>query len=420
MRVLLAEPEHESSDRYRTFIRRSQLEGMMADWLVEGEPYLACNAIALEPAESALLQHLTRVFSAVFARAGAAVAHDVAALVAMGFPWVAAELLAAEPIEPPIVGRFDFVRDADGRWWLLEFNADTPSGVREAIVVNRLVRATLPEAARLGAPNEGLADALVAAFSEALSGLPPQSALGLVTSANELEDLAQMAFTRDLLAGPLAELGVKVVLGDANNLRPSRKGVSLCGEPVAALYRYVPFETMLGTPPFALIHDAVAAGHLRLLNGLGGLLLQHKGLLAWLWAHRDDPALESDERRAIVEHLPPTWVIDGCPPNVRQRDLVAKQVFGREGEEVYFGEDMTPAAWAMLRDRHTYVVQQRVQIGELKALVPTSAAPIATIGYATVGCYAVRGRWAGYYTRFGDKIITSRAKWLATFVEASA
>jgi hypothetical protein len=41
-------------------------------------------------------------------------------------------------------------------------------------------------------------------------------------------------------------------------------------------------------------------------------------------------------------------------------------------------------------------------------------------GYATIGCYAVGGEWAGYYTRLGGKIITSRAKWIATFVEASA
>ena len=55
MRVVIAQPEREPGDLYRTFVRRSQLEGMMADWLVEGEPYLACNAIVLDQDESALL-----------------------------------------------------------------------------------------------------------------------------------------------------------------------------------------------------------------------------------------------------------------------------------------------------------------------------------------------------------------------------
>jgi glutathionylspermidine synthase len=177
---------------------------------------------------------------------------------------------------------------------------------------------------------------------------------------------------------------------------------------------------MFGTAPFALIYDAVQSGRLRLLNGLGGLLLQHKGLLAWLWEHRDDPALAIDERHAIDEHLPPTWDIDRCPPGERMEDLVAKQVFGREGEEVYFGEDMTPVAWETLRQRQTYVAQRRIHVGEIAAAVPTSLGPEVMKGHATVGCYAVGGEWAGYYTRMGGKIITSHAKWLATFVEATS
>jgi glutathionylspermidine synthase len=393
---------------------------MMADWLVDGEPYLAYNGIALDPNDDVVLRRLTRVFASAFTRAAQEVARDVAGLVEMGFPWIAAELVAAETILPPAVGRFDFVRDADGRWWLLEFNADTPSGIREAIAVNRLVGEMLPEAHALRTPSAGLADALAASFLTALDDLPPGSALGLLTSVNELEDLAQMAFTRDLLRDPLGARGIKVVLGDANNLRPARSGVSLCGEPLAALYRYVPFETMLGSAAFALIYDAVKFGRLRLINGLGGLLLQHKGLLGWLWAHRDDATLQAEERHTIARHLPPTWNIDDCPSEERRADLVAKQVFGREGEEVYFGEDVAADAWAMLRERHTYVVQRRIRVGQLQAAVPTSLGPAVMRGYATIGCYAVGGEWAGYYTRLGGKIITSRAKWIATFVEASA
>jgi hypothetical protein len=37
--------------------------------------------------------------------------------------------------------------------------------------------------------------------------------------------------------------------------------------------------------------------------------------------------------------------------------------------------------------------------------------------YPTVGCFAVQGRFAGFYTRFGDKITTAHSKWLATFAE---
>ncbi len=67
----------------------------------------------------------------------------------MGFPWVAAELLAAERPRMPLIGRFDFVQDSTGQWWLLEFNADTPSGIREGIVVRPLTERSDPQICRV-------------------------------------------------------------------------------------------------------------------------------------------------------------------------------------------------------------------------------------------------------------------------------
>jgi glutathionylspermidine synthase len=417
MRALLEPPAAPAADAYRCFVQQAQLRGLLADHLVQGEPYLALNAVVLQAAESELLGRLTETFSTAFLRAGARLARDVPALIEMGFPWIAAELLAAEPAAAPLVGRFDFLCDDAGHWWLLEFNADTPSGVREAIVADELAHASLSAAHGLGQPNRGLAPALVAAFESVAADLPPDRALGLVTSADELEDLAQMAFTQRLLAAPLGAHGVDVVLGDRDNLGRTRRGLTLCGRRLGALYRYVPFESLLGTPSFAAIYDAVASGRLRLLNGLFGLLLQHKGLLAWMWEHRADAMFTAAERAALQAHLPPTWGIDRYPCNVHPATLVAKQVFGREGEEVFFGEDTPPDVWDTLRHRRTYVAQQRIYSHELEATVASASGPQPLRGCPTVGAFAVQGRWAGYYTRFGGKITTSRAKWLATFVE---
>ena len=417
MRILIDDPARISPQAYRRFVRRAEVDGMLADHLVGGEPYLALNALVLERAEAALLVHLTEVFAGAFQRAAGELAGDVPALVELGFPWVAAELLAAEPRALPLIGRFDFVRDRDGCWWLLEFNADTPSGVREAIVGDALVHRLLPEAAALERPSAALGERLVEAFEAATADLPSGAVLGLVTTAGELEDLAQMAFTQRLLEVPLATRGLEVVLGDADNLRSTRRGLTLRGRRVAALYRYLPFESTLGTTAFAAIFEAVTAGRLRLLNGLYGLLLQHKGLLARLWARRDDPAFSPAEQAAIRDHLPPTWPIDQGQTGGARAELVAKQVFGREGEEVYFGEDLTAESWRELASRRTYVAQRRIRIAELAAAVPTARGPDLWRGQPTVGAFAVQGRAAGYYTRFGGKIITSRAKWMATLVE---
>jgi glutathionylspermidine synthase len=416
MRSLIEDPAHLSERTYRRFMQRAELGGMLADHLVDGEPYLALNAVVLSAADSALLQSLTNIFSLVFDRVGRRLASDVPSLIEMGFPWVAAELLARESPRIPLVGRFDFVRDLAGHWWLLEFNADTPSGIREAIVGDQLVHELLERPCLLR-PNEGLVDALTGAFRSAVQDLPTGDALGLITTASELEDLAQMAFTRELLRAPLEQLGFDVVLGDSDNLQSTAGGLRLCGRPISALYRYVPLEAMLGTPVFAAVYDAVTAGRMRLLNGLYGLLLQHKGVLAWLWEHRDDPTFSAAEQAALKMHLPPTWSIQCCPTGTDRSSLVAKQVFGREGEEVFFGEDLSDEAWGALSRRRTYVAQRRISVAEMAAAIPTSTGARAQCGYATVGSYAVNGSWAGYYTRFGGKIVTSRSKWMATFVD---
>lgn len=418
MRNLVDDLAAVSPSRYRRFIRQAQLEGLLADHLVGGEPYLAMDALVLSPNDLAQLKDLTARFSRAFDRAGRALAGDVAALVELGFPWVAAELLAAEAPRLPIIGRFDFVRDLGERWQLLEFNADTPSGVREAIVAEAALVERCPRASELARPSARLGDALTDAFLQAAAGLVPGEAVGLVTDAGELEDLAQMAFTRRLLAEPLRARGVDLVLADVDNLRAGAAGARLGGRRIAALYRYVPLEFGFGTAAFAAIFEAVATGRLLLLNGLYGLLLQNKALLAWLWEHHDSPRFPEDERDAIQGHLPPTHRISEVEPRPGDPDVVVKQVFGREGEEVFFGDDLDWETWRVLRSRRSYVVQKRVRMEPVEAVVPTSSGSRRVAGFATVGCYAVNGRWAGFYTRFGGRITTSRAKWMATLVES--
>jgi glutathionylspermidine synthase len=418
LRALVEDPGRISPALYRRFWRRAQLDALVPDLLVRGEPYLALNALVLGWEDRRCLERLTVTFSRVFHAAGRRLAGDVPAAIALGFPWAAAELLAHESRRVPSIGRFDFVQDTAGRWRLLEFNADTPSGVREGGACDRLVWELLPEGRGLSRPSAGLEAAFVSATRRALKVVPGRT-LGIVTTASELEDLSQMAYTVRLLQAPLAEDGWSVVLGDAGNLRLIRRGLTLRGRQIDALYRYLPFEAIFGTPTFLAMEEAAALGKVEILNGLYGLLLQNKGVIAWIWARRHDRSLfDTEARAAIEEHLPATWRIEDVPPEIGYQTLVAKQVFGREGAEVFFGEDCGPEQWADLVQLRTYVAQLRVAVAETHAVVQTSLGPEVRTGYPTVGCFAVDGRFAGCYTRFGDKITTSRSKWLATFAES--
>lgn len=421
MRALRAAPGAADA-RWPTFLLDAIRQTPMPDFLLYGEPYPALNAIVLTAAEHAQLVRLTETFARIFEKAVAIVAADAGLLERLGFPWLVIELLQrerlAEPDRPLVLGRFDFLLDTDGRWQLLEYNADTPSGARETAVVEPLIAGTL----RVDFP--GSADLLVAevrrAFAAALgaAGHPPGAVLGLVTDAGYNEDLSQAVFLVRTLAPALEAAGIEVVLGDVDNLSLRRGRLRLCGRPLDALYRYYPFETLLGQQAFADLFVAVAAGRLHLLNDLRGLLAQNKGLLAWLWERRDDAVtFTPEERITLRDHLPPIRWLRDVASDQELSGAVLKQVFGREGEEVYFGDRLAPADVARCREWGSYVVQQRVSAAPLRAAVQTSLGPQAQEVWPCVGSFTARGRWGGYYTRLGGPITTARAKFVATFWE---
>ena len=141
-------------------------------------------------------------------------------------------------------------------------------------------------------------------------------------------------------------------------------------------------------------------------------------MLAWLWAHRADATrFTAEERRVIRKHLPPVRWIGEVAEAEDVRGVVVKQVFGREGEEVYFGDRLTAEDWARCRAWGSYVVQQRVHAEPVAATVRTSAGAEVRRLWPAVGSFTVRDRWAGYYTRLGEPITTAHAKFVATFFE---
>jgi glutathionylspermidine synthase len=395
-------------------------------WLY-GEPYPTLNAVILEPEEHASLVALTERFATIMHKAVRALQRDAGALQRLGFPWVALELLSREaPDEPFVLGRFDLALDAGGAWQVLEYNADTPSGTRETVALEGLVRRHLHGEGQEGLEGlEGLegtarilGGALRRAFARALEGLPEGATLGIVTDAGYAEDLSQAVFLHRHLAPALARRGLRALYADVDNLSLSRGRLHLLGRPLDALYRYYPFETLLGQQAFVDLFAAVGSGALRLLNGWRGLLAQNKGLLAWLWAHRADAALFSaPERRAIAAHLPPVWWIDEVPPGERRESLVLKQAFGREGEEVYFGDRLSDADWARCLEWGSYVCQRRVDVPPLLAAVSTSGGAETQTLWPAVGSFTARGRWAGYYTRLGAPITDARARYVPTLVQ---
>ena len=398
------------------YLRETAIRCLLYDNTVAGERYLGWNALALDRALLARLVAATEALGRVFARAARAVQHDPATLEELGFPWAVAEMLANEPILPLLspIGRFDFLLDETGEWRLLEYNSDTPSGVRETIGAERLLHARLPDRARFRRLGAGLATRLRRAFARLLAAAPrPVRRLGLVTDAGYAEDLAQLLFLRELLRG----VGPEIVLGDVGNLIVRRGRVLLLGQEVQALYRLYPVERLYGQAVFPGLVEAALAGRLLLLNPLAALLAQDKALLAWIWEHREAAIFTPAERRAIVRHLPETYLVTRAPADLDRRAFVVKEFFGREGEEVYFGAGVSDEDWLRCQEWRTFVVQRAVVSQEVEDVIWRGDVLQRVQRVPCVGSYLADGRWGGLYVRLGERITTNQAQHVGAFVE---
>jgi glutathionylspermidine synthase len=401
--------------RWDAYLRETAIRCLLYDNTVAGERYLGLNALVLDRGLWARLVEATETLGRVFRRAARAVQADRATLEAMGFNWAVAEMLANEPQAPLLspVGRFDFLLDNAGEWRLLEYNSDTPSGLRETIGAERLLWAQLPDRWRYRRLGAELARRLRRAFGRLLRAAPrPVRRLGLVTDAGYAEDLAQLLFLREVLRG----VGPQIVLGDVDNLVVRRGRVLLLGQEVQALYRLYPVERLYGQAVFPGLVEAALAGRVLLLNPLAALLAQDKALLAWIWEQRDSALFTAAERAAIVRHLPETYLITCVPPHVDRRAFVVKEFFGREGEEVYFGESVSDDDWARCEAWRTFVVQRAVVSPEVEDVAWEGDRLERVRRVPCVGSYLADDRWAGLYVRLGERITTNRAHHVAALV----
>lgn len=418
-------------DRRWEVVARAGVPAVAVDTRLHGSRYVSLNALVLSRSEAAQLRRLTECFGRWLDHATAGLLDDAAWWSELAWPWPALELARHEPVHPggraTLYGRFDWLMEAEsGRWQLVEYNADTPSGGREvsglepAILRLHGSRAWRRPAARL--PRK-LAEALLVrlrAFEREVAR--PVGTVGVVSSHSWLEDMAQAWW----LAGLLRAAGQPALVGDVADLAVHRGRVLLRGRPVEALYRFYPVERLYRHGVFAPLHEAAVERRLLLLNGLRGFLAQSKATLAWLWEHRGDRSLGPGARETIEAHLPA--MVPARDPSGADMlaDAVVKHVNGREGDMVTFGETLvaTPAAWEERLLEGGYVVQRRVRQQPVADVVldePRRALlPATDARFACVGAFCIGGRFGGCYTRLDGPITSTRASFVPTVVEREA
>jgi glutathionylspermidine synthase len=395
---------------------RAGLRQLNLDAWAGGRRYLSLTSVVLSPDEVRQLRKVTVGFSSLLDLAVEGVLQDSEWWSSLAWPWPAIELARQEPPHPnglsSLYGRFDCLMDEDGVWQVIEYNADTPSGGREASGLE-------PALARLYAPLSGLsgrlASVLVTTLCQRIQAWErPVRRVGIVSSHSWIEDMAQATW----LGWLLERAGQACLVGDVTDLASRRGTITLRGEPIDALYRFYPVERLYRHAVFARLCEASIDGQVLMLNGLRGFLAQSKTCLAWLWSNRS--TLDSADRALVERHLPAT-VLARSPGAADLLPVsVVKHANGREGDSVVFGGTLSPEGWEARLIEGGYVVQRAVRSPALEDVeVDDVRRSVARVGprYACVGAFSIGGSFGGCYTRLDGPITSGRATYAATLRE---
>ncbi len=209
--------------------------------------------------------------------------------------------------EPTVYGRFDLAYDGQSPPKLLEYNADTPTALFEAAVVQwQWLEAVHPELDQFNSLHEQLIDAWKYLHDHGLKRL------SFAATEGHEEDFGNVTYLRDTAAqGGIATdyLDVSAIGLDSKR----RTFVGTGNVPLDCLFKLYPWEWMLGEE-FA---THLLAAKTRWIEPPWKMLLSNKALLVLLWEMFPD----------CENLLPAAW-------EPLAGDFVRKPILSREGSNI--------------------------------------------------------------------------------------
>lgn len=306
-----------------------------------GEEYALYDCYLLEAGQVAEIRTATEAAYRIFAKIAPLLRNaPVETLHELGFPVKAVPFLQMKTIPyETVIGRFDFVQVKDG-FKLLEFNADTPTFIRELFEVNGRVCRSFAAAD----PNEGEEERLGRAIRNSIYHSMTSIALErhpyvvFTAHADDIEDRETMNY---LLKITQLKDAAFVALDHLQIV----EGVGVfdqAGRRIDVVYRHTyPLEALIDDEaddrfPIGLeFMNLVREKKVAMLNPASAFLLQSKAVLAAIWGmhEQQSPYFTAAEHRTISRYFLPTY-LDEEPFIESGERYVAKPVFGREGDTV--------------------------------------------------------------------------------------
>lgn len=222
--------------------------------------------------------------------------------------------------EPSLYGRMDLRWDGTGPPRLLEYNADTPTALYEAAVVQwEWLTCLFPEADQFNSIHEALISAWL--------GIALPGGVHFACQRDSDEDRVTVDYLRDtaMQAGLQAPfLFVDEIGWDG------RRFVDLAERPIATCFKLYPWEFLLRDA----FGSHVAGAATRWIEPAWRMLLSGKGLLALLWKLFPDhpnllPAFRTPGRTGGKEIAKPIWGREGA--NITAPCVATPGPYGAEG-----------------------------------------------------------------------------------------
>lgn len=287
--------------------------------------------------------------------------------------------------DPSLYGRFDFVYDGAGPPKLLEYNADTPTSLYEAAVVQwrwleqLIARGLLPDSAD---QFNSLHEKLIARWGVVAQG----QFVHLACMMSEVEDRGTLAYIEDCAR----QGGLSTLALDMSDIGLGRAGfVDRSGRAIERMFKLYPWEWMFADA----FGQSPAILATRFVEPAWKMILSNKGMLALLWE------MAPRHPNLLACHF------EGEAGAATLGRYARKPLYSREGADI----ELVGAGAPILGRKHGYGAEGFVR-QELR--LP----PCFDGRHPTLGCWVVGDEPAGMGVREDATPITSNLSRFAPHV----
>ncbi len=312
-------------------------------------------------------------------------------------------VLNSETEEFCAIGRIDFAIDNDGRLKIFEFNSETPAGLVESIGISNIIKEELKLPYK--DPNSNFKEDIKNILSKILgdfSKKKPIKNIGFLSSSY-YEDL----YTTNIVSEFCKELGeYKIITGNIYDLEVKDDKLYLYGTPLDSIYRYFPLDWFEEEEELKPCIKALNKNTF-VINPTHTLITQSKAMFAVIYELMGKGFYTPEEEEFIVRYIPYTCL----EPNENlSRDCVVKPYLSREGKGVILSYE------GIEKTIEDVIFQDRVNISPVEINKYSYLKKEKAYGFPVVGVYVTGMKPSGIYTRIGDFVTNSSAKFMATYM----